>query len=76
MIYHIYDLNKAYEGFIDRFGIEPNGILMHNETFTMLKEMMVNGTTQKVSDDALITFMGKSIFKSSDIEVGKLRFVI
>lgn len=66
-MHNIYDLNEAYEGFIKRFGIEPNGVLMHEETYKMLCA---------AAPSIPLTFRGAPIYTSPQMEVNQLRFII
>lgn len=75
MSHYIYDINEAFDGFVKRFGIEPNGVLMSEETFQEIKHLMSDATTI-VAEDAKITFRGVPIFMCSQLSKGKLRFVI
>lgn len=74
-MHNIYDLNQAYEGFVKRFSIEPNGLLMHESTYEMLKLTMHRDFTV-VHPDASVTFRGAPIFRSAQMEINQLRFII
>lgn len=73
-MHNIYDFNVVYQGFVSRFGIEPNGILMNEFTFQLLKTEVESIITIEVQ--SLSTFMGVKIFRSEDLENGKCRFII
>lgn len=73
--YHLYDINKAYEDFIDRFGIEPNGVLMNSGTKNFMRNML-NYSNSISIDTTKLTFNGKPIYISEDIGANKIRFVI
>lgn len=74
-MHNIYDLNEAYEGFVRRFGIEPNGLLMREETYEMLKHTMYRDFNV-ITSNASVTFRGALIFRSQQMEVNQIRFII
>ena len=71
----VFHLNKAYEGFIGRFGVEPNGLLVHEDTFQTLKQNMAT-ITNIVADDALITFRGMTIYRAAQMPINQVKFVL
>lgn len=74
MSYHVYDLNKAYKDFLNRWGVEPNGLLMREETYDLLRRSAADIFT--VTDTAKMTFRGMPIYRSEQMEINKIRFVI
>lgn len=69
----MYDFNQAYEGFVSRFGIEPNGVLMSEETYEILKQPMESFIIA-IKEPA--TFRGIPIMRSKQMEPNQIRFVI
>lgn len=72
--YHVYDLNKAYEDFISRWGVEPNGLLMRDETYDLLRETASSMFT--VTRTADMSFRGMPIYRSAQMNINRIRFVI
>jgi hypothetical protein len=75
MSYNIYDFDQAYNDFVERFGIEPNGVVMHEATYQELKNCF-NTNIVTESEVSPTTIFGKPIFRSMQIEINKIRFVI
>lgn len=66
---------NAYESFINKYGVEPGGLLMSELTYELLKEQN-RKIYIPVPDSEYTTFFGIPIFRSNQMEDNRIRFVI
>ena len=71
-MYNIYELNIAYNSFVKRFGIEPNGVLINHYT----KVALIDAGLITITNAKLVFIHGIPVFTSVEMEDGKIRFVI
>ena len=66
---------EALNNFIKTWGIEPHGIVMHNSTY----ERWISQRPSfhpKLNEDEEKKFRGLQIYRTSQIEENKIRFVL
>jgi hypothetical protein len=60
-------MREALQAFIRQWGIEPHGVMMNNKTYDRMNDQR---------SEPRKTFAGLPIYRSSDVEENKIRFIL
>lgn len=72
----VYNINEAYTSFVNKYGVDPTGILIHPGTLSAINAELKSILVVEVSDEEITGFRGMPIYQSTQMKLNEIKFVV